>query len=190
MSTSKARRDDALLVVIDAQERLAPAIEGSPEVVASIVRLVRVAGLLGVPIVYTEQNPRGLGGTVSAVATAIEQAGSTTSVERVEKMTFDCFAAADFTPALARTERSQIVVCGMETHICVAQTVLSAIDAGLDVHLVEDACGSRSRDRHDTALQRLRTAGCVVTSAESVIYEFVERAGTDEFRAVLQLVKE
>jgi nicotinamidase-related amidase len=152
---------------------------------------VRTAALVGVPIVVTRQYPKGLGDTEPALAgalQAVERAGA--GITRIDKVAFDCFGEAAFAETVSRSVRRQMLLVGMETHICVAQTALSAIDAGFDVHVVADACCSRDAASHDVALDRLRAAGAVVTIAESVMYELVGVAGTEEFRALLAIVKE
>lgn len=188
---SVACRDDAVLIVVDEQERLASAMHDREPVVAATVRLVRVAQLVGLPIVVTRQYPTGLGDLEPALRDAIaaaEAAGS--RVSHVDKLAFDCFGEPVFCEALAATGRKQLLIAGMETHICITQTALSAVRAGFDAHVAADACCSRSDEHHALALDRIRAAGVVVTTCESVMYELVGLAGTDEFRALLGIVKE
>ncbi len=188
---SVCRREDALLVVVDIQERLAAVMDRRDEVVASVIRLIRVAALVGVPIVVTRQYPDGLGDTDPKVAealSAVEAAGH--SVFRADKVAFDCFADPGFTGIIRASGRSQIVLAGMETHICIAQTALHAVRDGLEVQVSSDACCSRHADAHHTAVDRMRAAGAVVTVTESILYELVGTAGTDEFRNLLRIVKE
>jgi nicotinamidase-related amidase len=188
--TSTALRDDAVLVVIDIQERLAVTMALRDQINAATRRLALTAAIVGAPIVVTRQYPKGLGDFEPSVRAAIEQAGETVPVTWADKMSFDCFAEPAFVDALAATGRRQLIVAGMESHICVTQTVLSAIDAGLDVHVVADACCSRHAAAHDIAMRRMREAGAIVTTTESVLYELVGLAGTDEFRSLLRIVKE
>jgi nicotinamidase-related amidase len=186
-----ARREDALLVVVDVQQRLAAAMERRDAVAASVVRLVKTAALVGVPIVVTRQYPEGLGDTDPTVARAIaavEEEGH--SVLHADKLAFDCFSDAEFTGILAASGRTQIVLAGMETHICIAQTALHALRDGLEVQIAAEACCSRDAEAHALALDRMRAAGAVVSSVESVMYELVGAAGTDEFRSLLRIVKE
>ena len=185
-----ARRDDAILIVVDEQERLASIMERRASVASATEKLVRTAGLLGVPVIVTRQYPKGLGeseaGLVRTLAD-VEAAGA--DVTHVDKVAFDCFREPQFAYAVTTIGREQLVIVGMETHICIAQTVLSALRAGFDVHVVADACCSRDEANHQVALDRLRGAGAVVTTCESVMYEFVGEAGTDEFKALLAIVK-
>jgi nicotinamidase-related amidase len=186
-----ARRDDAVLVIVDEQERLTAAMDRREAVGAATVRLVRTAVLVGVPIIVTRQYPKGLGDMEPALLDALAAAESANvRVSHVDKMAFDCFREPQFASALTVTARKQLIVAGMETHICIAQTVLSAIRLGFDVHVAADACCSRDDAHHVLALQRMRKASAVITASESVMYEFVGAAGTDEFKALLGIVKD
>ena len=189
-ATTMARREDAVLIVVDEQERLASLMDRRASVASATEKLVRTAGLVGVPIVVTRQYPKGLGeseaGLVQTLAD-VEEAGS--EVTHVDKLAFDCFREPRFTRVVTALGREQLVIIGMETHICITQTALSALDAGFDVHVVADACCSRDQATHDVALDRLRAAGATVTTSESVMYELVGEAGTDEFKALLAIVK-
>jgi len=189
-SRSVVRRDDATLLVIDEQTRLAEVMQRREAVVSATERLVRTAALVGMPVVVTRQYPKGLGDTdarVEAAVVDVEAAGRT--VVRLDKVAFDCFGDAGFVHGLAKLERRQLLIAGMETHICVTQTALSALRDEFDVHVAADACCSRRAGDHDLALARLRAAGAVVSGSESVMYELVGEAGTDEFRALLAIVK-
>ena len=186
-----ARREDSVLIVIDEQERLAAVMGQGVAVVDATVRLVRAVALLGVPMIVTRQYPKGLGDLEPRLAQAIDAAEAAGSgVLRVDKTAFDCFGEPEFVSALASTGGRQLIVAGMETHICVAQTTLAALRAGFDVHVAADACCSRDSRNNDLALGRMRAAGAVASVSESVMYEWTERAGTDEFRALLGIVKE
>lgn len=185
-----ARRDDAVLVIIDEQERLTAVMESRERVVSATVRLVRTAALVGIPIVVTRQYPKGLGETEQEVERALAEAQSAGArLSRVDKVAFDCFGDPAFAETVGGGSRRQLLIAGMETHICVAQTALSALREGFDVHVVADACCSRGAESHASALDRLRSAGAVVSACESVMYELVGEAGTDEFRSLLGIVK-
>lgn len=176
-------RSDAVLVLIDMQESLASAMERRDAVVRTSVLLARVARLLDVPVIVTRQYPRGLGDTVSALREA------TAGTVPIDKVTFSCLAEPAFAERLRALGRRQIVIVGMETHICVAQTALALLAEGHRVQVVSDAVCSRRVTDHEIALDRLRDAGAEVTVAESVIYEALGRADAPEFREVLALVK-
>jgi nicotinamidase-related amidase len=184
------RRDSAVLVIVDVQERLAAAMERRDKVVSRCGLLARTAGIVGVPIIVTRQYPKGLGETEGPLLDAIETARADGApVHGVDKVSFDCFAEEAFCDAVTGTGRGQLVIAGMETHICITQTALAGIAEGYDVHVAADACCSREQENHDYALARLGHAGVVITTCESAAYELVGRAGTDEFRALLQVVK-
>lgn len=182
--------DDAVLIVVDVQERLAAAMDRRRSVLDACDKLVRTAALTGVPVLATRQYPSGLGDLEPALAERLAAlADEGASVLGADKVAFDCFAEPTFVEALAATGRHQLVIAGMETHICVTQTALAALAAGFDVHVVADACCSRDAENHERALARLSAAGAVVTVTESVLYELVGEAGTEEFRSLLRIVK-
>lgn len=171
-------RKDALLLVIDIQERLAAAMAERERVVENTGHLIAAAGLLDVPVLLTEQYPKGLGPTVPEVRAALP------SLAAIEKLTFDCCAEPSFPPSLERGGRSTVIVCGMEAHICVLQTVLGLLGGGRRVHVVADAVCSRNPSNAHTALELLRDAGAVVTCAETVLFQLLGRAGTPEFKTI------
>jgi nicotinamidase-related amidase len=174
---------DSVLAVIDFQEKLYPHITNHEAVGATAARLIRLATILGIPIVLTEQNPRGLGSTVPVIREALP------TYEPMAKMAFNCCAADPFVARLAGLGRHTLVLTGIETHICVLQTALDALQRGYRVHVVTDATGSRTPQNHELGLAVLRQAGVIVTSLEIVVYEWLEQAGTDVFRQALPLLK-
>jgi nicotinamidase-related amidase len=183
-------RDDLVLVTIDEQERLASAMSRRDAVIAATERLVRVTALVGAPIIATRQYPKGLGDTEPAVLDTLDQVERAgTRVVRVDKTAFCCGAEPAFLEALESLGRGQVVIAGMETHICVTQTALDLVARGFRVHVAADAVCSRADSDHETALARMRDAGTVVSVSESVMYEAVGRAATDEFRELLAIVK-
>lgn len=184
-------REDFALVVIDIQERLAAAMGRRDHVVRTTGRLVRVAAMLGAPVIVTRQYPQGLGPTVPELDELfVRLEGEGARIVGVDKTAFCCAAEVDFNDALRAAGRAQVVLAGMETHICVTQTALALAREGYDVHVPADASCSRDAALHEVALDRMRFAGISVTASESVMYEAVGRAGTDEFRELLGIVKE
>ena len=171
------KREDCVLVVIDAQEKLLPVIHEQEQVVANLAKLVRFAGIAGLPVVLTEQMKLG------ATAPAVGEAGPA-----ITKISFDCFGCDGFAQRIKLLNRKTLVLTGVEAHICVFQTALSALE-DFRVQVVGDAVSSRTARNRDLALARLRHAGCVVTSTEMFIYEILRQAGTEEFKATLPLVK-
>jgi nicotinamidase-related amidase len=173
-------REDSVLVVIDVQEKLMPVIASSDRVTENVVRLLKSSEILGLPIILTEQEK--LGDTLPELLEA------RSGLQPVRKLDFDCFGCREFTEELRRIGRRTLILCGVETHICVAQTALHAAP-DYTVHVVSDGTSSRKEANWQVGLERMRQAGVVITSTEMVIYELLKRAGTDEFRAVLPLVK-
>ncbi len=184
-----ANRNQAVLLVVDVQERLAAVMAHREAVLGSTDKLVRTASLVGVPVILTLQYPTGLGDVEPTLRAVAQAVGEKSPVSWVNKIAFDCFAEPAFVEVLANTQRRQLVIAGMESHICVVQTALSALREGFDVHVVGDGCCSRSEASHEAAMARLRTAGAVITTTESVLYELVGEAGTEEFRELLHIVK-
>lgn len=188
--TSVLDRDRAALVVVDIQERLAITMARRDTVIARTRLLIAVAGIVGMPVVVTRQYPRGLGETEPLVSEAIAQVEAAgVSVTHVDKVAFDCFREPEFLTSIESMGRDQLLVCGMETHICITQTALSALRRGLEVHVAADGCCSREEENRHFALSRLQAAGAIVTTAESAAYELVGLAGTDEFKSLLHVVK-
>ncbi len=169
------------LVIIDIQEKLAAAMKASvrEQTVRHAGILAEAAVRLGIPVLRTEQYPRGLGPTVPA----LQDAGGL-----VEKTCFSCFAAGGFPRALDSARR-QIVLAGMETHVCVLQTALEMHQAGYQVFVVEDAVCSRHKRHHRNALARLRQAGVVVSNVESVLFEWLRDAAHPAFKAISRLIR-
>lgn len=189
-STSTLRREDTALIVIDIQERLAAAMARRDAVAAHTALLVRVAAIVGVPIIATRQYPKGLGHHSAEIGSLLEEvAAAGASVSRVDKVTFDCFGESAFVAALEATGRRQLLLAGMETHICVCQTALAGTREGYDVHVAADACCSRGDACHTYAVSRLGHAGVAISTSESAAYELVGQAGTPEFKALLRVVK-
>ena len=176
-------RHQSLLLVVDIQEKLAPAIHDGAAAIANNQRLLAAAERLGVPVFVSEQNVRGLGPTVPELLPL--PAGA----QRFDKMHFSCAREPGCLERLAATDRRQILVTGMEAHVCVLQTVLGLLGAGYTVFLIEDAASSRTPENRAAAVARAHAAGARIVTTEMVLFEWLERAGTDEFRALLPLIK-
>ena len=170
----------AALVVVDVQEAFRKSIPDFDRIAERCGVLIEAAKQVGLPIVVTEQYPRGLGATVEAVTQHLP-AGA----EPVEKVCFSAAAADGFD----LHGREQAIVCGIETHVCVSHTALDLIAAGREVHVVTDAVGSRAEANRELGLRKLERADAVLTSVEMVVFELVRGAGTPEFKALQGLVK-
>lgn len=183
-------RDDALLVVVDIQERLAAAMPHRDRVVAAVARLIRAAALLRWPVAVTLQNPAGLGGLVPELEALLAKPQiASAEMHRLDKMAFCCCFEPAFDRVVRESGRRQVVLCGMETHICVTQTALALTAEGHETFVAADACCSIDDADADVALDRMRAAGVEVLTSQAVMYEAVREAGTDEFRALLRIVK-
>jgi nicotinamidase-related amidase len=177
-------RDAAALVVIDVQEAYRSVLWEYERVARTVSTLVEGAGLLGVPVVLTEQYPKGLGRTVAEVADRLP-AGTT----RVEKRTLSCCGTADFMTALATLRRPQILIAGIEAHACVNQTAHDLLAAGYQVHVAYDATSSRRREDYVVAWEKLMASGCVPATSESALLELLRTADAPEFKAVQRLIR-
>lgn len=182
----KLDRKNAVLVVIDVQEKLMPVIAGSDEVLLNVERLVRGADILGIPAVLTEQYVKGLGPTVAPVRRAFEE---TSGYRPIEKSCFSAHGCEPFAAQLAALERKQVLIAGVETHVCVYQTVRDLQRAGFEVTIIADAVASRTEQNRDIALRRLVAEGVKLSSTEMALFELTVVSGTDEFRAISRLVK-
>jgi nicotinamidase-related amidase len=179
--TPVIERARSLLLVIDFQTRLMPAIEHGAVVVANAQRLLQAAGMLGIPVLFTEQNAAGLGPTIR------ELAPPPAAEATAHKMTFDACRATGFLERLGG--RPEIVVAGCEAHVCVLQTVLGLIAAGRRVHLVRDAVGSRRAESKETAIRRLERHGAEIVTTEMVLFEWLGTAEDPRLRDVLRLIR-
>jgi nicotinamidase-related amidase len=179
MTASKLDPERAALVVIDVQEGFRKAVPSFDQVAHAAVALVKGAKAVGIPIVVTEQYPKGLGSTVPEIADQLPE-----GLAPIEKVCFSASEAEGFDLA----GRDQALVCGIEAHVCVNQTTLDLLDEGVEVHVVRDAVGSRLDENREVGLTKAERAGAVVTSVETALFELVGRAGTDEFRQVQKVV--
>ena len=175
----RLERRSSVLCVVDVQERLLPAITDGDAVVARCRRLAEGARLLGVPTVVTEQYRKGLGPTVPALAELLPPP--------LEKLSFSCCGAQWFVDAIPPAV-GQVVLCGLETHVCVAQTTLDLLAEGYAVFLAIDAIASRHPIDRDVALRRLEASGAVPTTTEAILFEWCRTAADPQFQAVRKLV--
>jgi nicotinamidase-related amidase len=176
-------RQKAGLLVVDLQERLLPAIFEKERVLQNGLRLVKGAGVFGLPIFVTEQYRKGLGGTVAEVAGAIPHFAP------IEKLAFSACGATGLLNSIRSSGVTDLILCGIEAHVCVCQTGLDLLQAGFRTFLVADAISSRTAENHRLGVERLRAAGVTVVSTEMILFELLGQAGTEEFKRVLPLVK-
>lgn len=177
------RASDSVLVIIDMQERLVPAMQAPARTLKNAKLLLQSAQACSVPSLLTEQYPKGLGRTVPEIA---EHAGQTPVIE---KMHFSCMEDKEFKQRFTALNRKQAVLAGMEAHICVVQTAASLVEHGYDVFVVSDATASRTIESETACLTRLNASGVSVVTTEMVIFEWLGKAGTPAFRSLLPLIK-
>ena len=177
-------RERAVLVVIDVQERFAPAIPALKEALPRMALLAKVARRLALPVVWSEQYPKGLGPTLPALAEALAAPGELEPPAPLAKTAFSLVLDEACRRAVETTGRDQALLCGLEAHVCVAQSALDLMAHGFQVHVAADAAVSRRESDARAALARLARAGCILTTAEAAVFELLERAGTEEFREV------
>ncbi len=177
-------RNQAVLVVIDVQDKLCRAMDEKvlERLTANVGILQEAARELGLPVVATEQYVKGLGETLCVLKERLIEPA-------IEKMTFSCCGEEPFPERLRALGRRQVIVTGMETHVCVLQTVLQLLDAGFVVHVVRDAVMSRRKDNWFVGLEAMRDAGAVITSTEAALFQLLRVAGTEEFKKLSKLVR-
>src|SRR5512138_475624 len=169
-------RERAALLVIDIQERLLPAIWEKERVVRNAVTLAKGAAVLGLPVLATEQYRKGLGATVPEVAAAIPRFAP------LQKLAFSACGAEGLIPALRAAAISDVVLCGIEAHVCVTQTCLDLLDDAFGVFVAADATSSRTPENHRFGIERMRDAGAAILSTEMALFELLREAGTDAFK--------
>ena len=177
------RRADSLLLVVDIQQKLAPAIHDSERVTANSARLLEGARLLDIPAFVSEQYVKGLGPSVQAIRDAAVNA------RFFEKTHFSCAAEPGVVDLLRAAKRPQVILTGTETHVCVLQTAFGLQAAGFEVYLVADAASSRTPENRSAAIERMRAGDIRIVTTEMVLFEWLYQAGTSEFRTLLPLIK-
>lgn len=183
MSRKKITREDCVLVAIDYQTKLVPAMFGKEALIDRSVRLIKGFDILGMPVLITEQYPKGLGQTIPEIREANSQA------EILEKNTFSAWDDADFVVRMRQMNKSTAVVIGIEAHVCEQQTVLDLLAEGYTVYVAADCVSSRTAFDRDTAIERMRNAGAVITSYEAILFDVLGWSKAEEFKQISALVK-
>jgi nicotinamidase-related amidase len=185
MARRPLETEDCALIVVDMQEKLLPPIWEKERLVRNVQLLIRLAGILKMPALVTTQYAKGLGNTVPEIASLLP--GS----PPIDKLMFSCFGSDVFCSLLKRLpgQRTTMLLCGMETHICVMQTALGALREGYLVHVASDAVSSRTELNWRIGLDRMRAAGAILSSTETMIYELLRSSGAPAFRELLPYLK-
>lgn len=183
MNKFRLKCSEAVLLIVDVQERLAAVMKERSSVTENLAHLIEISRLQGIPILVTEQYPKGLGPTVGEVAASLQ------SHRAVEKIAFDCCLEPSFIEALTATGRRTVILTGMEAHVCVLQTCIGLLETGHSVHVVRDAVCSRTKSNYKTGIEFMRDSGAVITGTETVLFQLLERAGSAEFKSISQRIK-
>jgi nicotinamidase-related amidase len=175
--------DNTALCVVDVQGKLAHLMHEKEELFLNVERLIKGAQILEMPIILTEQYPKGLGPTLSQLTELMSD------VKPIEKISFSCCANDDFSEKIRELGRRQLLLTGIETHICIYQTSLDLIEAGYEVSLVADAVSSRTEFNKSIALDRIKTAGALLTTTEMALFELLHKAEGPKFKEISKLIK-
>ena len=171
------------LLIIDIQEKILAVMQNPERVIENTIKLIKGFKVLRLPIFFTEQYPKGLGLTATQIAAELE------GFNPIQKMSFSCFGADDLFKRLSDNNISQVVIAGIESHVCVQQTVLDLLTNNIQINLAADAVSSRKEIDYKIALERMRNNGAEITTAESVLFELLNVCGTEEFKSISKIVK-
>jgi nicotinamidase-related amidase len=176
-------RDKTALLLIDIQEKILSVMNNPQQVINNALKLIKGFKVLNLPIFYTEQYPKGLGSTSEALLIELQGLSS------IQKTSFSCFGAGNFFNRLEDNNVSQIIVAGIEAHVCVQQTVLDLIANNFQVNVAADALSSRNDLDYTLALERMRTHGAEITTSEAILFELLINSGTEEFKEISNIIK-
>lgn len=176
-------KEQSVFVLVDVQGKLAHMVHESDQLINNLERLINGLRILKIPIIWLEQYPQGLGPTTEIVAQHLS------GLEPISKITFDACKNDPFMQAIQATERKQMIVAGIETHICVYQTATGLKLRGYDVQVVADAVSSRTLANRRIGLEKMKALGIYPTSVEMILYELMESADTEEFKRILNYIK-
>jgi len=178
------RPEECTLAVIDIQEKLLPPIWESERMVRNAQFLIRMASAMNLPVLVSTQYAKGLGQTIPEIASLLP------NVNVIDKLEFGCFGNGEYCSAVSKlTDRNTLLLCGMETHICVMQTALGALNQGMNIHVAADAVSSRTELNWKLGLNRMQAAGAVISSTEMMVYELMGKSGTATFKEMLRWIK-
>lgn len=179
----RIKRKDSIALVIDIQEKLLPVIHGQEKIKKNIKRLLQGLRALQIQIIVSEQYIKGLGPTVQEIESIVK------NVPHHEKLSFSCLGEAPLRAEIISYSKNQVIIVGIETHVCVLQTALDLLEEGFQPIIIEDCVGSRNPNDKVIAIERLRSAGAIISSYESILFELCEKASTEEFKIISKLIK-
>ena len=177
------KKENTTLLIVDIQGNLAHLMHGKELLFKNVQKLIKGIQILGVPILWVEQNPQGLGPTIPDIADILS------NIQPISKMSFSSCRNDDFLQALNALNRKQVLVAGIEAHVCVYQTAADIVDIGYEVQVVTDAVSSRSVINKEIGLQRMRDSGVSLTSVETALFELLKVAEGEQFKEILKIVK-
>jgi nicotinamidase-related amidase len=177
------KQEETVLVIIDVQGKLAQLMHKKEELFENLQKIIKGARVLGIPIIWLEQNPAGLGPTIPEVASLLSD------IKPISKFSFSCCGDERFISALNSLNRKQVLLAGIETHICVYQTAADLVGLGYDVQIVADAVSSRAKENKKIGLERMREIGASLTSTETALFELLRTARADKFKEIARIVK-
>ena len=180
MKKHALKRGNTALIVIDIQEKFIPTIKDLDKIIENTIKLIKSFQIIKIPILITEQYPKGLGKTVEKIRNELR------NYKPIEKISFNCFDEKRFK---INKKIKNLVICGIESHVCVTQTILAAIEKGFTVYLVKDAISSRKTSNYKIALERAKQEGALIASTEMIIFQLMQKAGTKEFKEIQKIIK-
>jgi len=176
-------KNNSIGLIIDVQEKLFPHMLKRDQLENNLIRLIAGFKILKIPFLITEQYTKGLGQTIPSVQNALGDFSC------IEKMSFSCCDQPDFTERLKDSEKKNIILCGIETHVCVLQTTIDLLQSGYQPVVIEDCVSSRNLDDKIIAIERMRQEGAVISSLESILFELTRESGTESFKEISKLIK-
>lgn len=176
--------EDSVLVIIDEQEKLINASDSSENIVINTAKFAKACEILSIPVIVTEQYPQGLGETADVIKNNLPP-----DAIFIEKTSFSAVNEAEFAKKISSLRRRQVLLCGIETHICVLQTALSFMEKGHDVYILKDCCSSRHRSEHETGIELLRQYGAGIICVEIALFDLIKTSKHDNFKEIQALVK-
>lgn len=175
--------ENTVLLVVDVQEKLVRVMSDRQVLIENLEKIIKGAQVLGIPILLTEQNPEGLGMTIPEVAHLLPD------IQRIRKLSFSCCGSDRFIQTVKRVNRKQVLISGIETHVCVYQTAADLLNLGYEVQVVTDAVSSRTAENRHIGLERIKDAGTALTSTETALFELLRVAEGAKFKELLKIVK-
>lgn len=177
------KKENTVLVIVDVQGKLAQLMHEKEKLYENLQKIIQGAKILNLPIIWMEQYPKGLGPTIPEIATLLPHQ------QAISKTSFSCCDESGFLTKLNAIGRHQVLICGIETHVCIHQTALDLIELGHEVQIVTDAVSSRTKENKEIGLQKMAIEGAKLTSVEMALFELLQIAGSEEFKAISKILK-